>query len=272
LFGLREWEEALDEQEITLRTQEYLLGDGHADTVISRYTLSGIYHSLGRFQEADDLLHKVINDQERLYGSASANTTSHPIVLRSRARRALESVASRKKEHRAARVLYLGMTLAQQSKFLSYDRKARVFSAVTPAAAASPSDTEDMDSTAATAPASATGASRSPSLHGGGGSSGSGGGDSSAESDDYVVVPKSTPTFSSRSSTYVSVAGGTRSALDDCGGRKREATESSTSSMLLSSSKVKRNTKNGKAREQLRGDGGVGVGVGIVGENAVGWV
>ena len=89
LFGLREWEEALDEQEITLRTQEYLLGDRHADTVISRYTLSGIYHSVGRFQEADDLLHKVIDDQERLYGSASTNAKSHPIVLRSRARRAL---------------------------------------------------------------------------------------------------------------------------------------------------------------------------------------
>ena len=89
LFGLRKWEEALDEQEITLRTQEYLLGDGHADTVISRYTLSGIYHSLDRFQEADDLLHKVIDDQKRLYGSASADAKGHPIVLRSRVRHAL---------------------------------------------------------------------------------------------------------------------------------------------------------------------------------------
>jgi hypothetical protein len=92
--------------------------------------------------------------------------------------RALESVASRKKEHRAARVLYLGMTLAQQSKFLSYDREARVFSVVTPAATAS--DIEDVRSSAT----AATGRLHRSSVHSD---------DMSTVSDDYVVVPELTP-------------------------------------------------------------------------------
>lgn len=140
--------------------------------------------------------------------------------------RALESDASLKKKHRAARVLYLGMTLARQSKSLNYDRKARVFSAVLvpTAAATSLFDIDNLESTAATAPASATGATRSPSLRDGGS-----GGVSSAESDDYVVVLKSTPTIDSRFSTYVSVAGETGSASDnDCAGRARAIQSSSS--------------------------------------------
>lgn len=89
LFRLSKWQRALEEQESTLSTQEFLLGKHHADVVISRYTLSSIYHSLSRFEEADALLSLVIKDQIDLYGRDAENPKDHPIVLRSRARHAL---------------------------------------------------------------------------------------------------------------------------------------------------------------------------------------
>jgi hypothetical protein len=115
LLCLSRWQEALEEQETILNVQGYLLGDDHADTVISRYTLSGIYHSLNRFQEADDLLHRVIDDQKRLYGAASEEAKDHPIVLRSRARRALIHLDMKKYES------------AEEEQKMVYDRRREKF-------------------------------------------------------------------------------------------------------------------------------------------------
>jgi len=68
--------------------------------------------------------------------------------------RALETEANRKEEHRAGRVLPLGMRLARHSRFLSYDRKVRRFfttDKVPNVANASASDVDDLESTTAAA-------------------------------------------------------------------------------------------------------------------------
>jgi hypothetical protein len=167
--------------------------------------------------------------------------------------RALETEQNRKEEHRAARVLFLGMKLARQSGSLIYDRKTRVFSA---ASAASASDIDDMESTAA-----ATAESRSSSIHGG---------DSSADSDDYIVVPKSTPTVSSRSDLYVSgeggpQTGGTRAALNDC----RQKSVSSSLSSSKNTGKPKTSNGNNNKNMKTKGQRRVDTDVRIVGDDAI---
>jgi hypothetical protein len=178
--------------------------------------------------------------------------------------RPLETEGNGKEKHRAARVLFLGMTLARQSGFLVYDRKARLFSAadgVSAVVTASASDVDDMESAAA---AAAAGESRSSSIHGG---------DSSADSDGYVVVPKSTPTISSHSSTYVSGEGGpqtggtratTSAALNDCC-QKRSSSSKNKGKPKTSS---RNNNKNEKRKDQCR----VSDDVTIVGDDAIDYV
>ena len=174
--------------------------------------------------------------------------------------RALETEQNRKEEHRAARVLFLGMKLARQSGFLVYDRKTRVFSAaenVSTASAASASDVGDVCSTTA-----ATGKSCSSSIHDD---------NSSVDSDDYVVVPKSTPTVSSRSESIVSGGGGpqtdgTRAALKDC--RQKSVSSSLSSSENAGKPKTgngNNNNKNAKTKGQRRVD----TDVRIVGDDAI---
>ena len=170
--------------------------------------------------------------------------------------RALESDDSRKKEHRAARVLYLGMTMARQSRFMTYDRKARQFSA---AAAADVDAATLVESTDATA----TEESHSSSIHGG---------DSSVDSDDYVVVPRSTPTLSSRSSTYVSAAVESRAAVNDCQLKRSSSSLSASGNGTRNKSSNYRNknsSKNLKTQNERRVD--VGVGVQIVEDDAIDW-
>jgi hypothetical protein len=182
--------------------------------------------------------------------------------------RALETDDNCKKQHRAARVLFLGMTLARQSSFLIYDREAGRFSAaddISAVGTASASDVDDLESPT-TAAAAVKGESCSSSVHGGDC------GDCSADSDDYVVVPKSTPTMSSRSSTYVSNAGGpqgggNRSALDSCS-EKRPASSSSVPASKNTGKFKTSNNKYGNTKDQLRADSGVA----IVGDDTVDWV
>jgi hypothetical protein len=151
------------------------------------------------------------------------------------------------------------MQLARQSGFLIYDRKTRVFSAVdgvSAASAASASDIDDMESTAA-----ATAESRSSSIHGG---------DSSADSDDYIVVPKSTPTVSSRSDLYVSgeggpQTGGTRAALNDC----RQKSVSSSLSSSKNTGKPKTSNGNNNKNMKTKGQRRVDTDVRIVGDDAI---
>jgi len=173
--------------------------------------------------------------------------------------RALETEANRKEENRAGRVLSLGMNLARHSRFLIYNRKVRRFftaDEVPAVANASASDVDDMESTTATA-AAVTGESRSSSIHGG---------DSSADSDDYVVVPKSTPTVSSRPSPYVSGEGGPQSggcltALNDC----NKKTSSFSSSKSKGKPKSCNNNNNRPQKNQRRGN----VDVAILDEDAI---
>lgn len=88
-----------------------------------------------------------------------------------------------RRQHRAARVLYLGMILAQNSNVLNYDHKTRRFSGV------AVTDAADIMSNA-----------RSPcSVYA------RSGGDSSIESD-YVLVPASYPKRSAGSTQQASVA------------------------------------------------------------------
>ncbi|USP81483.1 TPR-like protein [Curvularia clavata] len=86
LFQMGQWKQALQEQRRTLKAQEYLLGKTHSDTLLSRYTLGGLQHSLNSLrslEQADNSLNEVITAQIDRYGE------NHPIVIRSRARRAL---------------------------------------------------------------------------------------------------------------------------------------------------------------------------------------
>jgi hypothetical protein len=90
----------------------------------------------------------------------------------------LESDDNCKMEHRAARVLFLGMTLARQSDFLVYDRENKCFSAaggVSAAVVAAPApDVKGFIGSPSTSAADTTKESRSSSFHDG---------DSSADSD-----------------------------------------------------------------------------------------
>jgi hypothetical protein len=90
-----------------------------------------------------------------------------------------------KRQHRAARVLYLGMTLARESSHLCYDSRTREFSV----AAAAEVDVDDLESTTLSP------SSMSPRS----------GGDSSVEGD-YVMVPGSSSSRASVS-TYAPEAG-----------------------------------------------------------------
>jgi len=173
--------------------------------------------------------------------------------------RALESDGSRKKEHRAARVLYLGMMLARQSRFLTYDRKAKAFSA------AAPADVEAAATLVESAAAINMGDSRSPSLHGG---------DSSVDSDDYVVVPKFTPTLSSRSSAYVSVAGETACAiLRDCRPKRSSSSLSASENRVRNKININNNKRstNSNKHMKMQNERRVDVGVQIVEDDAIDW-
>jgi hypothetical protein len=198
--------------------------------------------------------------------------------------RGIETEDNGKLPHRAARVLYLGMTLARRSGCLVYDRETKSFSAADDVSAvfvaASASDVDDMDTTTATA-ATTTGDSPSSSVNGGGDSS------SAVDSDDYVVVPKPTPTVdSSRSDSYVSNAGGpqtggTCAAVNTCHQKKKRASSSSLSSSKKNKGDIKPSksnnnnnnnnnttTKNGPRKDSRRAD----VDVAIVGgdDDAIG--
>jgi tetratricopeptide (TPR) repeat protein len=92
LLRICRWKDALAEQEATLKAQEFLLGKSHADTILSRYTLAGIYHSLNRDQEAERLISQVIDEQSRKYSTVDNSKDAkgdHPVIIRSRARHAL---------------------------------------------------------------------------------------------------------------------------------------------------------------------------------------
>ena len=173
--------------------------------------------------------------------------------------RGIETEDNGKLPHRAARVLYLGMTLARRSSSLVYDRETQRFSAAGDVSAvfvaASASDVDDMDSTTATA--AATGDSPSSSVNGGGDSS------SAVDSDDYVVVTKPTPTVDpSRSDPYVSNAGspqtgGTRAAVNKS--QQKRASSSSLSSSKKNKgdnkpSNKSTTNKNGPRKDSRRAD------------------
>jgi len=151
--------------------------------------------------------------------------------------RALETEANRKEEHRAGRVLPLGMDVARHSRFLSYNREVRRFFTAdeVPAIVTSPaSDVDDMQSS--TAAAAAAGESRSPSVDGG---------DSSPDSDGYVMVSKSIPTVPSCPSPYISGEGYRNASNDYNQGRL-------SSSQSLSKDKGKSKSSNDNNKEAER--------------------
>jgi len=148
--------------------------------------------------------------------------------------RALESDGSRKKEHRAARVLYLGMMLARQSCFLTYDRKAKTFSAAAPA---------DVEAAASLVEPTGTAAVKDchPSPNHGG---------FSPIGDDYVIVPEFAQTASSCSGTYVSVAGTPQHG-------DRSSSLSPSKNMGRNKAIMMNNNKSVKLKNQSRKDDGV---------------
>jgi hypothetical protein len=164
--------------------------------------------------------------------------------------RGLESDDNCKMEHRAVRVLFLGMTLARQSDFLVYDRKNKCFSAAddVSAVAASISDVNNMESIATADTAGGPCFLSVAEDH------------LSVDGDGYVVVPEPTSKLSPNSSTNVS----DKSAPQDEGARatskervQEEPKPSSNNTTVI---------KNVKAKDQ-RGDG-----VEILGDDATEWV
>jgi hypothetical protein len=145
--------------------------------------------------------------------------------------RGIETEDNGKLPRRAARVLYLGMTLARRSGSLVYDRETKCFSTADDVSAvvASVLDANDF---VVIRTANTTGEPRSPPVDDG---------DSSADSGDYVVVPKSTR----KVSRAVSRAGGPRDGaahtdISDC--RKDPLRATNT------------NKNNGKTKDQYPGD------------------
>jgi len=164
--------------------------------------------------------------------------------------RGLESDDNCKMEHRAARVLFLGMTLARQSDFLVYDREIKCFSAAddVSAVAASASHVNNMESTATADTAGEPCFLSVAENH------------LSTDDDGYVVVPKPTSQLSPNSSTNVSDKSapqyeGDRATSEDC--VQEEPKPSSNNTTVI---------KNVKAKDQ-RGDG-----VEILGDDATEWV
>ena len=164
--------------------------------------------------------------------------------------RALETEQNRKEEHRAARVLFLGMILARRSGFLAYDRETKCFSAAddVSAVAASVSHVNNMESTATADTAGEPCFLSVAENH------------LSADDDGYVVVPEPTSKLSPNSSTNVSDKSapqdeGTRVTSKDC--VQEESKPSSNNTTVIG---------NLKAKDQ-RGDG-----VEILGDDATEWV
>ena len=164
--------------------------------------------------------------------------------------RALETEQNRKEEHRAARVLFLGMILARRSGFLAYDRETKCFSAAddVSAVAASVSHVNNMESTATADTAGEPCFLSVAENH------------LSADDDGYVVVPEPTSKLSPNSSTNVSDKSapqdeGTRVTSKDC--VDEESKPSSNNTTVIG---------NLKAKDQ-RGDG-----VEILGDDATEWV
>jgi hypothetical protein len=178
--------------------------------------------------------------------------------------RGLESDDNCKMEHRAARVLFLGMTLARQSGFIIYDRENKCFSAaghvldVAVVGSTSAPDVEDFIESPSAGAADITRGSRSSSIHDG---------ESSADSDDYVVVPKSTP---SHSDTYESNAGGpqtggVRAAANNC--QQKRAPLSKNKGDIKPSKSNKNNNRNEKAKNEVLADVDVAI---LDGDDAIG--
>ena len=164
--------------------------------------------------------------------------------------RALETEQNRKEEHRAARVLFLGMILARRSGFLAYDRETKCFSAAddVSAVAASVSHVNNMESTATADTAGEPCFLSVAENH------------LSADDDGYVVVPEPTSKLSPNSSTNVSDKSapqdeGTRVTSKDC--VQEESKPSSNNTTVI---------ENVKAKDQ-RGDG-----VEILVDDATEWV